>query len=75
MNARTAANGPSLSSSSDLVAGPSISADGRFVTFGSDASDLVPGDTNGTEDCFVHDVKTRTTTRVSDVFRAGPLHA
>ncbi|TAH16985.1 MAG: calcium-binding protein, partial [Oscillatoriales cyanobacterium] len=34
---------------------PSISADGRFVTFDSDASNLVPGDTNNTQDIFVAD--------------------
>ena len=32
-----------------------ISADGRFVTFDSDATDLVPGDTNGLRDIFVRD--------------------
>ena len=34
---------------------PSISADGRYVSFSSMASTLVPGDTNGQEDIFVHD--------------------
>ena len=32
---------------------PAISADGRFVAFGSDASNLVPGDTNTRRDVFV----------------------
>ena len=32
---------------------PAISADGRFVAFGSRATDLVPNDTNGTSDIFV----------------------
>jgi Tol biopolymer transport system component len=44
---------------------PSISADGRYVAFYSDASDLVPGDGNGAGDVFVRDVRTQTTTRVS----------
>jgi Tol biopolymer transport system component len=44
---------------------PSISADGRYVAFHSDASNLVPGDTNGTWDIFVHDRLTGQTTRVS----------
>ncbi len=44
---------------------PSISADGRFVAFSSDASDFVPNDTNGKEDVFVHDRETAQTTRVS----------
>jgi len=34
---------------------PSISADGRFVAFHSSAGNLVPGDTNGYVDVFVHD--------------------
>jgi Tol biopolymer transport system component len=32
---------------------PAISADGRYVTFFSDASNLVAGDTNGSSDVFV----------------------
>ena len=44
---------------------PSISADGRFVAFDSDASNLVPGDTNGFSDVFVRDRQTGTTERVS----------
>src|SRR5947208_191132 len=43
----------------------SISADGRFVTFDSTASNLVGGDTNGVGDVFVRDRKTGKTTRVS----------
>jgi cysteine-rich repeat protein len=44
---------------------PALSADGRFVAFSSSASNLVPGDTNGVPDVFVHDRATGTTTRVS----------
>ena len=43
----------------------SISADGRYVVFGSYASNLVPGDTNGKRDIFVHDRDTDTIERVS----------
>ena len=43
----------------------SISANGRFVSFTSDASNLVQGDTNNVQDLFVHDRRTRRTTRVS----------
>ncbi|HEY9805890.1 MAG TPA: hypothetical protein V6D04_04940, partial [Candidatus Obscuribacterales bacterium] len=43
----------------------SISADGRFVAFEFDASNLVPGDTNDKTDIFVRDTLTNTTTRVS----------
>jgi Tol biopolymer transport system component len=45
--------------------GEAISADGRFVTFGSSASNLVAGDTNGADDVFLHDRLTGITTRVS----------
>jgi Ca2+-binding RTX toxin-like protein len=44
---------------------PSISADGRYITFYSDASNLVTGDTNGKADIFVYDRQTKETTRVS----------
>ena len=40
---------------------PAISADGRFVAFSSDATNLVPGDTNGAADVFVRDRQTGTT--------------
>jgi Tol biopolymer transport system component len=43
----------------------SVSADGRYVAFWSRASNLVPGDTNDTNDVFVHDRATGTTERVS----------
>jgi Calx-beta domain/WD40-like Beta Propeller Repeat len=50
---------------------PSISADGRFVAFDSDANDLVPNDTNNgigggqINDVFVRDLQTGTTALVS----------
>lgn len=43
---------------------PSISADGRFVAFGSYSSNLVDDDTNGAPDIFVHDRDTHLTTRL-----------
>lgn len=43
----------------------SISADGRFVAFQSNATNLVAGDTNTFADIFVHDLLEGTTTRVS----------
>lgn len=39
----------------------SISGDGRYVAFGSDAGNLVPNDLNGTGDVFVHDMQTGAT--------------
>jgi Tol biopolymer transport system component len=44
---------------------PDISSSGRFVTFLSNASNLVPGDTNGVADIFVCDRQNDKTTRVS----------
>ncbi|MBX3440346.1 MAG: PD40 domain-containing protein, partial [Planctomycetaceae bacterium] len=52
-----AGNGPSFN--------PQLSSDGRYVLFESDATDLVPGDTNNRRDVFRHDLQTGTTTLVS----------
>src|SRR6266852_1763431 len=44
---------------------PAISANGRSVVFASDATNLVPADTNGVRDIFVYDRETGVTERVS----------
>ena len=44
---------------------PAISADGRYVAFSSDATDLVMNDGNGTTDVFVADLQAGTIARVS----------
>ena len=44
---------------------PSMSGNGRLVVFASHATNLVPDDTNGFEDIFLHDMVTRETRRVS----------
>lgn len=44
---------------------PSLSADGRYVAFYSFATNLVPNDSNGKADIFVHDRQTGDTERVS----------
>ncbi|NQU49631.1 MAG: PD40 domain-containing protein [Planctomycetes bacterium] len=44
---------------------PAISADGRFVAFDSIATNLVPGDSNGLNDVFIHDRQTGITERVN----------
>lgn len=44
---------------------PSISSDGLIVAFISEATNLVPGDTNAAQDVFVHDLDTGITERVS----------
>ena len=48
-----------------IVTNPAISADGRYVAFESDASNLVAGDTNGYADVFVRDRKLHRTSLVS----------
>lgn len=53
-------NGPSGASKPSAV-----SDDGRYVAFVSDASNLVPGDTNGVTDVFVRDRQAGATARVS----------
>ncbi|GLW33185.1 TolB family protein [Actinoplanes regularis] len=44
---------------------PAISAEGRYVTYASTASNLVEGDTNNGGDVFVTDLSTGTTERVT----------
>ncbi len=59
--ANTAADGAEANNASSY--GSSISADGRFVSFASYASNLVAGDTNQTLDIFVKDLQTGTIVR------------
>ena len=44
---------------------PSISADGRYVSFNSQATNLSPDDTDTTGDVYVRDLQTNTTTLAS----------
>lgn len=44
---------------------PSISSDGRYIAFQSEANNLVTNDSNGFRDIFVHDRQLATTVRVS----------
>jgi len=53
---------------------PAISANGRYVAFGSNATNLVSGDANGVRDVFVHDRTAGVTERV-DVSDAGSVEA
>jgi Tol biopolymer transport system component len=57
--------GPGGQQANNISRAPAISADGRFVAFTSFASNLVPGDTNGTSDVFVRDRDAQVTQRVS----------
>jgi Tol biopolymer transport system component len=56
---------PAGAPGNDVSRDPSLSADGRFVVFGSFATDLVAGDTNLRQDVFVRDMVTATTRLVS----------
>ena len=49
----------------DASGEPSISADGRLIAFSSKAPNLVDHDGNSTQDVFVHDRRSATTTRMS----------
>jgi Tol biopolymer transport system component len=54
------------SQANDSSIGPlSMSGDGRYVAFSSNASNLVPGDTNVSLDVFLHDMITGATERAS----------
>lgn len=55
--------------------GPSISSDGRYVAFSSEASNLVKGDTNGEDDVFLYDRVTGVNTRVSAAVDGGAYWA
>jgi len=49
-----------------------MTPDGRYVAFASAASNLVPGDTNGIRDIFVHDLQTGVTMLASPGAIASP---
>jgi hypothetical protein len=57
-------NGAGVQANDDS-GGVALSADGTIVAFASGADNLVPLDTNGDTDVFVHDAVTGITTRVS----------
>jgi Tol biopolymer transport system component len=57
--------GPNGAQADDYSVASAISGDGRYVAFYSNASNLVPGDTNRARDVFVYDRQTGQTTRVS----------
>lgn len=55
--------------------GQSLSANGRYVAFVSDADNLVAGDTDGTADAFVRDLRTGTTRLASTAGDGNVLDA
>jgi hypothetical protein len=58
-------NSTGMASGNGFSDTPVLSADGRFVAFSSEASDLAANDTNDNFDVFVRDLKTGTTTLAS----------
>jgi hypothetical protein len=58
-------NGEVGNAASAVVGNATLSDNGRYVAFWSEASNLVPGDTNGVSDIFRHDNVTGETIRVS----------
>jgi Tol biopolymer transport system component len=57
--------GSPAGTSSDAVGSISISNDGRWVVFHSDASGLMSGDTNGMMDVFLYDAQTKAARLIS----------
>jgi hypothetical protein len=47
--------------SANRIVWPSISGNGRYITYTTTASNMVPGDTNSFQDVYVYDVLTGTT--------------
>jgi Tol biopolymer transport system component len=62
---RVSVSSQGVQGDNDSYSPSSISDDGRYVAFYSDASTLVANDTNGCRDIFVHDRQTGQTERVS----------
>ncbi len=54
---------------------PAVSPDGRYVAFTSNAPNLVPGDTNGFFDVFIHDRALNRTIRASRTTTGGQAGA
>jgi Tol biopolymer transport system component len=54
-----------LERANDRHLNPSISGNGRFVSFKTSAGNLAPGDDNRSHDMFVHDRVTRRTERIT----------
>jgi hypothetical protein len=66
-------NGEVGNATSLIPGNATLSDNGRFVVFWSEASNLVPGDTNGVSDIFRHDNRTGATIRVSVDNAGGQL--
>ncbi|MFO0983371.1 MAG: hypothetical protein U1E76_16820 [Planctomycetota bacterium] len=58
-------NGAGVVNANGASGAPSLSADGRYAVFHSDASNLVPGDMNAVRDVFMRDRLAGVTVRIS----------
>lgn len=63
---------PDGTSGDDWSDTPSISGDGRWITYASASGNLVPGDTDGVLDVFLWDRETATTTLVTSGENGAP---
>ncbi len=57
-----------------VTAPPSLSPDGRFVAFESEATNLVAGDRNGALDVFLHDLAAGSTAAISVTRQGRPAN-
>lgn len=53
---------------------PVITLDGRYIVYGSDATNIVSNDTNGHSDLFLYDRLTNTTTKLTYGFDGSPTN-
>jgi len=63
-NSRVSVNSSGIQGNGDSHY-PSISGDGRYVSYWSNATNLVSGDSNNRSDIFVYDTSSKTTRRIS----------
>jgi Tol biopolymer transport system component len=63
--------GPDGAGGNGLSFAPVVSADGAMVVFSSEASNLVPGDTNGQRDVFLASTATGVVTRLSQAAKGA----
>ena len=68
-------HGPDGEASNGFTFYSRISADGRWVVFSSEATNLVPGDDNGVEDVFLFERETGAITAVSHFSTPDPEYA
>ena len=67
----SSAGTPALGSSGGQAEAPNISDDGRFVSFSSDANNLVSGDSPQTTDVFVKDLSTNQIDLITQTTSSG----